>query len=158
MIAHYPICKWMRPAFSAIKSLVNNVEGNIGWDNQLSDKSRKACLKLQDKVFDEGDVVKGDWSYCPTDQWILWTDASKHALGSVLTIGDKYVEDNCHLRKNKDFRHINVAELDAVLHGIQLIARYIRALNIKTPLNIILNCDNKAVVQWLKRRKDVHWN
>ena len=48
----------------------------------------------------------------------VWCDASSIALGVVLEIDGNSVEDAAWLRKKDDFAHINLAELNAVLKGI----------------------------------------
>lgn len=121
-IAHYPICRWLRPAMSAIKrmSCVGQDSTRIDWDANLVEEVKAACDKLTCDLRVRGDPVTGFWSFNKSHQWKLYTDASKYALGAVLVVGNVYVEDATWLRKAGDCRHINVAELDAVLKGVGL--------------------------------------
>ena len=50
----------------------------------------------------------------------VWCDASSLATGVALELDGKRIEDSCWLRKEDDSAHINVAELEAVLKGINL--------------------------------------
>ncbi|NDH65529.1 MAG: hypothetical protein EBY26_04030, partial [Microbacteriaceae bacterium] len=68
---------------------------------------------------------------------------------AVLKIGDTIVEDMCHIRKQNCTRNINVAELDAVVEGLELIKRLRQALNIVHERDLILFVDNTSVVSWL---------
>ena len=50
----------------------------------------------------------------------VWCDASNIAYGVVLEADGAVVEDQSWLRPADDKRHINVAELDAVIKGLTL--------------------------------------
>ena len=50
----------------------------------------------------------------------MWCDVSKLALGVVLEVDGLCVEDAAWMRKKDDHRHINVAELNAVLKGVNM--------------------------------------
>ena len=50
----------------------------------------------------------------------VWCDASSIAYGVVLEVDDKKIEDGCWLRKEKDPMHINIAELEAILKGVNM--------------------------------------
>ena len=53
----------------------------------------------------------------------MWYDASSIATGVLLEIG-VVAEDAAWLRKKDDASHINVAELDAVLKGVNLALKW----------------------------------
>ncbi|EER14863.1 hypothetical protein Pmar_PMAR020958 [Perkinsus marinus ATCC 50983] len=80
-------------------------------------------------IVQRGDPIGGMWNYNANQEWVVYTDASKHALGVALTIGGVYVEDSTRLRSVRDCRHINLAELEAAILGLQLIGKYITVLN-----------------------------
>ena len=66
------------------------------------------------------DPVKGSWHVPKKDSGVVWCDASSIALGVLLEIDSCAVEDAVWLRKESDYNHINVAELEAVLKGANL--------------------------------------
>ena len=65
------------------------------------------------------------------------------ALGVLLEINGVAVEDAAWLRKKEDFNHINVAELEAVLKGINLALKW----GLK---DVELKIDSATVVGWVK--------
>ena len=73
---------------------------------------------------------------------VVWTDASQIAIGVVLEINGKAVEDAAWLRKKDDYSHINVAELEAVLKGVNLAIKW--GLN-----SVELRIDSATVGAWL---------
>ena len=70
------------------------------------------------------DPVRGRWAVCNTTKGTVWCDASSIALGVVLEIDTVEVEDAAWLRKKDDFNHINVAELEAVVKGVNLAVKW----------------------------------
>jgi hypothetical protein len=75
----------------------------------------------------------------------------------VLKIGPIIVEDLCILRKRGDKRHINTAELVAILKALSLIAHYRLALG-KTDAQVIkVMCDNQSAIAWLKNADARNW-
>ncbi|KAF4704861.1 hypothetical protein FOZ63_027328, partial [Perkinsus olseni] len=158
-VAHHPVVGWPRAAFSALKRLacVRHDGSSAQWDAPLDDYQLAACNSLQAALFQSGDTATGAWKYCPSDPWLLFTDSSQHAYGSVLKIGPIVVEDSTHLRKPGDRRHINLAELDALVRGLQLVEKYIRALSWTTRLPLTICCDNSSAVSWVTRHLQKHW-
>ena len=153
IVSHFPIARWSRPCCSALKRLCSSIE----WDDPINDVMSKACRTLEKMLKDKGDPCRGDWFYDRHQTWTLYTDASSTAYGAVLMIGETYVEDMCQLRKPSDKRHINVAEAIGVLKGLNLVASYITALEIKSEIIIDLKCDNQSVCSWLTRASERHW-
>ena len=63
------------------------------------------------------DPVRGKW--CVNgDELGVWVDASSIATGVSLEHDGAAVKDASWLRKERDTQHINLAELDAVLKGV----------------------------------------
>ncbi|KAG1682630.1 Gamma-aminobutyric acid type B receptor subunit 1 [Nymphon striatum] len=61
-------------------------------------------------------------------------------MGVLLQINDVEVEDSAWLRKRDDCGHINVAELDAVLKGINLALKWrLRVIEIRTDLATVMS-------------------
>ena len=73
------------------------------------------------KVEDHG---KGRWVVSRERTGIVWCDASSLAIGVCLEIVGDIVEDASWLRKADDSTHINLAELKAVLKGLNLALRW----------------------------------
>ena len=73
----------------------------------------------------------------------MWCDASSLALGVAVEIEGQIVEDAAWLRKRDDSGHINVAELDAVVKGLNLALKWnLQSVEIMT--------DSMTVLRWLK--------
>ncbi|KAF4722770.1 hypothetical protein FOZ63_025105 [Perkinsus olseni] len=158
-VSHYPLAGWARPAFSAIKRLacVRHDGHKALWDEPLDPQVLHACECLQRDIDQRGDSVGGQWQYNLAGPWRLFTDSSQHAYGTVLCIGGVTVEDATHLRRVGDRRHINLAELDALVRGLQLVDKYIRALRWTSRLPLTICCDNRSAVSWVTRHLAKHW-
>ena len=152
--AHFPVCGWLRPACSALKRLTTIPIDNKSptWDEPVQPSIVKTVQKFLKEIQERGDSVTGDWSFDKSKEWNLYTDASKHALGCVLKVGNVVVLDNTWLRNLNDARHINIAELDAVIKGIGMVYQTKRALCID-PIQVTVHCDNSSVVAWLNRNE-----
>ena len=78
------------------------------------------------------DPAQGDWSVdgCEVTVWI---DASSLATGVVVESGESLIEEACLLRLARRNKHINLAELDAMLRGINLALQCkVNVLHLKT--------------------------
>ena len=65
------------------------------------------------------DPARGRWDVAGEDATV-WVDESSLALGVVVEIGGEAVEDSTWLRRD-ECSHINMAELDAALKGVNLV-------------------------------------
>ena len=65
------------------------------------------------------------------------------AYGVVLEVDYKKIEDGCWLRKEKDPMHINIAELEAILKGVNMALQW----GFKS---MIICTDSASVFSWLK--------
>jgi hypothetical protein len=73
----------------------------------------------------------------------VWCDKSSLVIRVSLEIGGAIVEDASWLRKENDPAHINLAELDAVVKGINLALKWeVKELEVRT--------DSATVFGWLK--------
>ena len=72
----------------------------------------------------------------------MWFDICSIALGVRLEMCDSVVEDSAWLRKVIDFNHVNVAELEVVLKGVNLAIKW----GMKSPN---LKADSSIVYGWL---------
>ena len=130
LVGHCPIAGWLRVDCSYIKK----VEGSK-WDNQVGEVAVNMVNKMIAKVKDE-DPVKGYWH-------VPWCDASSIAIGTVLEVDEKVVEDASWLRKKYDFSHINVAELEFIPKGVNLPLKWgLQELEVKT--------DSVTVCGWIE--------
>ena len=85
----------------------------MGWQNW-----RRPSQELLTRVCKE-DLAWGRW-FVDGQALSIWVDASSLATGMLLIYDGAVVEDACWLRSAKDSQHINLAELDAIIKGINL--------------------------------------
>ena len=141
LIGHYPVCGWVRPACAFVKRLAGM--SDVGWDEAVPKSVVQCCSEIARRMSNE-DPVRGMWYVDPaSDNWMVWCDASSLATAAVLTQDGKIIEDGAWLREKTDKRHINVAELEAALKGIDLAIRW----NVK---KVKLATDSKTVAGWLR--------
>ena len=140
-VGHYPVCGWLRVVCSFIQRWT--ASDQIGWDDPVSDEIMSKLRQVALRLSEEGDPVKGNWNVDPVAPVKIWTDASSLSLGVAIEIGDDIVEDASWLRPKDDSKHINLAELDAVIRGVNVALRWGRR-------NIEIRCDSATVCGWLK--------
>ena len=71
------------------------------------------------------DSVRGKWNAEGIQNGAtLWRDASSMAMGVAIEYNGVIIEDAVWLRSINDVMHINIAELDAVVRGINLAAKW----------------------------------
>ena len=137
LVGHYPIGGWLRVACSFVK---RESEGER-WEDWVGEKAQKMIGEVLQRVRKE-DPVKGHWRVDDTTVGRVWCDASSIALGVALEIGGKVVEDMAWLRKPTDATHINVAELDSIVKGINLVVKWgLTKVEVMT--------DSATVLSWL---------
>ena len=139
LVAHLPVCGWLRPAVAWLKRRVNEV--TVGWDDVIKDQTIAEQMDDISTRLAACDPARGAW-YVEGERATVWTDASSLAAGVVLELPDgSVIEDACWLRKNES-THINMAELDAAIRGINLaVAWNMRVIDLRT--------DSAAVHRWL---------
>jgi hypothetical protein len=136
LVGHYPVVGWLRVACSYVKrcSTVARWEDNIG---DLAHDIFNNILAL----VDENDPVGGVWNL-DGKHGKVWCDASSLALACVFEIDVCTVEEAAWLRKRDYGGHINMAELNAVVKGVSLAAKWgLHQVEIVT--------DSATVVGWL---------
>ena len=140
LVGHLPVCGWLRVAAAYIKRRANAV--THGWDDPVQDDgSIRRMLKEVVRQVHSSDPAGGRWDVAG-DVMTVWTDASSLALGVALEVDGEVIEDASWLR-TEDATHINLAELDATLKGINLAL----AWNTRT---IRLLTDSRTVFHWIK--------
>jgi hypothetical protein len=119
LIGHFPVASWLRPACSFIKRGMNGQK----WDEPAGKHVVTKLMEVVEQVKND-DPVKGVWSVPQGNTGKVWCDASSLAFGVCLEIGGSVVEDASWLRKENDVGHINLAELEAIIKGINLALRW----------------------------------
>ena len=138
LVGHYPVAGWLRLACSYIKRHVKCDK----WNDHVDEETMRKIREIVDEV-KRNDPVVGKWHVPKSDSGSVWVDASDLALGVKLEVGDTVAEDGTWMRKIDDYNHINVAELEAVLKGINLAVHW--GLS-----RIVVKTDSETVEGWLK--------
>ena len=117
LVGHLPVGGWLCVAVAFIKRRASNV--TAGWDDKIDNAPLNTMIKeVLIRVCKE-DPAWGRW--CIDGHALsVWVDASSLATGVSLVYDGAVVEDACWLRPAKDSQHINLAELDAIIKGINL--------------------------------------
>lgn len=137
LVGHYPICGWLRVACSFLK---RHAEGRR-WEDRVGDLVTTWLRKMLERV-ERSDPVQGVWAVPNVSRGRVWCDASSLATGVVLEIENVIAEDAAWLRKKEDAAHINVAELDSVVRGLNMAIRWrLRTVKIMT--------DSATVCGWV---------
>lgn len=139
LTSHLPVCGWLRVATSYIKRRANAASSS--WDDEITDPSLLAMLTETLARVRKSDPARGRWDVAG-DEATLWVDASSLALGAVLEVDGGVIEDACWLRRN-ECSHINLAELDAAIKGLNLAVSW----NMK---KLALMTDSRTVYHWLQ--------
>ena len=119
LVGHYPVCSWLRVACSYMKRIA--CEGR--WDEEVPSEVHGMLRETLRRVSTQ-DPAKGKWGVSDTERARVWCDASSIAEGVSLEVGGQVVEDASWLRKKTDGAHINVAELEAVVKGVNLALKW----------------------------------
>ena len=148
LTGHVPVCGWLRPACSMLKRIagVDDEDNAIDWDEEVSVRVARYCRELEARITkDGGDPARGRWQVSMRDDTCVqvWCDASSIALGVCIEIDGDIVEDKAWLRPADDNRHINVAELEAAIRGLNLAVSW----NAK---KLTLRTDSRTVASWLR--------
>uniref|UniRef100_A0A5S6QUG1 Reverse transcriptase domain-containing protein n=1 Tax=Trichuris muris TaxID=70415 RepID=A0A5S6QUG1_TRIMR len=139
LVGHYPVCSWLRVATAFVKRQVNSATSR--WDEPIRDNMIREHLDELARVVTKNDPVRGRWD-APGNAAKVWVDASALALGIALEMDNDVIEDGTWLRPN-DARHINMAELDAVIKGLNVaLAWRMKKIELKT--------DSATVHRWLE--------
>ena len=139
LVGHYPIAGWLRVACSYIKRRAEGVK----WADHVGEGAMRMIGEVVERV-ERDDPVRGRWTVPKSDTGggIVWCDASSIAMGALLEIDNQVVEDAAWLRKKNDFNHINVAELEAILKGVNLALKWgLKDINLMT--------DSATVYGWV---------
>ena len=119
LVSHYPVAGWLRVACSYMK----RCSEGVAWEDEIGGRVR-GWLQEVVRRLRLNDPVQGVWKAVVDGENKVWCDASSLALGVIVEMGGKVVEDASWLRKKNDGTHINVVELDAALKGINLALKW----------------------------------
>ena len=143
LVGHYPVGGWLRVACSYVK----RESAGERWEDWVGEKSQRMIQEVIGRVSEE-DPVKGYFKVQDTVVGTVWCDASSIALGVVLEIGGRVVEDMAWLRKAADASHINVAELDAVVKGLNLAVKWqLTEVKVMTDSATVLSWLNSVIIE-----------
>lgn len=115
LVGHFPVASWLRPCCSYLKRLANG----SGWDSKVNDRVVSLAQDLWNRL-GKGDPVRGVWAAPDVGTGRLWCDASSLAVGVCLELQGAIIEDASWLRREDDATHINLAELESILRGVNL--------------------------------------
>jgi hypothetical protein len=108
----------------------------------LSDKVLELSSEISERLL-ANDPTGGRWNVSDARICRAWCDASSLALGATLEVDGDIVEDAAWLRKADDASHINLAELESVIKGLNLAVSWeMRQVKIMT--------DSATVFGWLQ--------
>ena len=138
LIGHFPVASWLRPACSFIKRATNG----IGWSDCVGDSVERMLREVADRIA-VADPVGSVWAVPNSSAGTVWCDASSIATGVVVEVDGDVVEDASWRRKKDDAAHINLAELESMIKGINMAAAW--GLS-----RIDLRTDSSTVYGWLR--------
>ncbi|XP_067930525.1 uncharacterized protein [Watersipora subatra] len=124
-------------AMRYVKRLTNDID----WSETVPSSVKSLLDEIFQKV-QEQNLVRGKWDVKKTSQCTVWCDASNLALGVSLEVDGYTIEDAAWLRKEDDGAHINVAELEAALKGINLALKW-------KMTNVQVITDSATVYRWI---------
>ena len=117
LVEHLPVCGWLCVACRILKRRASSV--TKGWKDKTRDTLLQRMVSEIVHSVQRDDPAHGDW--CTEGQELnIWVNASSVAIGVALERYKAVLQDASCLRPEKDAQHINLAELDAVLKGINL--------------------------------------
>ena len=138
LIGHYPVCGWLRVACSYLKRMAEGVH----WKDYVGERVESVLSDMLREVA-ASDPVTGSWKVDRTEKGKVWCDASSLALGVAVEVDNIIVEDAAWLRKKNDYNHINVAELEATLKGVNLAIKW-------GLTDVELVTDSATVYRWIQ--------
>ena len=108
---------WLRVAVAFIKQTASDV--TTGWDDKIDNTFLNTMIKEVITRVHKEDPAQGKW--CTDGQALcVWGDASYLTTRVSLVYDGAVVEDACWLHPERDSQHINLAELNAIIKGINL--------------------------------------
>ena len=135
LTGHFPVCGWLHVATAFVKQMTT------GWDDKVQNPLLAQMIGDIFTRVTQDNLMKGDW--CISGQEVtVWVDTSSLATGLVVESNGVVAEDATWLWLVYEYKHINLAELDAVLRG------WYRALQWNAKV-IHLQTDSVCVHRWV---------
>ena len=117
LVGHLPVCRWLHVAASTIKHRASIVTKS--WHYETTDTLLVRMVMETIVRVKKSDPARGDW--CMQGKEInIRVNASSLAIGILLENNGVVIEDACWLWSMNNATHINLAELDTVLKGMNL--------------------------------------
>lgn len=138
LTSHLPVCGWLRVAASYLKRRANAL--TTSWDSEITSPELRLMLSETLQRVKCSDPAQGRWDV-EGNEAVVWVDASSLAIGAALEGEGNIIADACWLRQD-ECSHINLAELDAVLRGVNLAVSWKMS-------KVTLMTDSKTVYHWL---------
>ena len=139
LVSHLPVCGWLCVAYEIVKWRASSV--TKGWDNEARDTVLQHMMFETIESVQQDDPACGDWCV-DSKEMNIWVNASSVAIGVALEWRERVLEDACWLRPEDNAQHINLAELDVKLKGINLALQWQgKVLHVKT--------DSVCVYPWV---------
>ncbi|KRX63910.1 hypothetical protein T09_15332 [Trichinella sp. T9] len=110
-----------RSVFSYCGKLVSHFPANdatTSWDEVIDGDKLRGLIQETALAVKKRDPARGRWDVS-AEEAKIWVDSSSLAISVALEVGGSIVEDAAWLRPD-DAQHINMAELDAVIKGLNL--------------------------------------
>ena len=139
LVGHFPVCGWLYMIGRVLKKCVTAL--TKGWDNPVDDASLRRVVEEVLVRVTHDDPVWGNWSVSG-EELNAWVDASLLVTGVVLVKHGDILEHACWLRPTNDAQHINLAELDAPVKGLNLTLQW-------QARTVHLHTDSMCIYYWL---------
>ena len=130
LIGHLAVCGWLQVATAFMKRRANSSTSTR--DEEIHDESLRAMLEDTVRRVKQNDPAKGRWDVAG-EEATVWVDARSLSLRIVIEVDGHMVEDASWLQSEDASSHINMAELNAVLKGVNAaLAWKLKKLNMRT--------------------------
>ena len=139
LVGHFPFCGWLSVIARVLKRCVTAV--TKGWDDPVDDASLSQFVEEVQARVTRDDPVQGNWSVS-TEELNAWVVANSLATSVVLERHSDILEDACWLHPTNDIQHINLAELDATVKGLNFALQW-------QARTVHLHIDSMCVYHWL---------
>ncbi|KRY48689.1 hypothetical protein T03_15204 [Trichinella britovi] len=93
-------------------------DATTSWDEVIDGDKLRGLIQETALAVKKRDPTRGRWDVS-AEEAKIWVDSSSLAISVALEVGGSIVEDAAWLRPD-DAQHINMAELDAVIKGLNL--------------------------------------
>ena len=139
LVGHFPVYGWLCMIAGVSKRHVTAV--TKGWDDPVDFASLKRAVEEVLARVTHDDPVRGNWRVSG-EELNMWVDASLLATGVVFERHGDVLGDACWLHSTNNGQHINLAELDAMMKGLNLTLQWQARI-------VHLHTDSECIYHWL---------